>query len=460
MGGRLLYDVPAQYGFLSILVPAALPFSAMKSFQIVMGLMLAAQAWLVLEGLLSLPLKRFRLTWAGLTAFVVVFLLPGDHSDLGAFTYPNTAAFRFFPAVVAAWLLAKRDKTPLWALALAFVVGSFWALESAMFCFGAWGYAVAAETLAVANGSRPFDELKKAAPRILTPVASVLVFAAVIEVFYRTYFGVAPEWGAFREFSKQYAETFAISPIDPRGALNLLLAFIALYGSCLIVELRRTRGRDLAGNFAFLGLIVATFAYFIARSDAINAITLIALWIAVFFSALPLLSSQLSGEWKSAVVIGAFLFSVVFVPFSLPNPVKRNLGRYVRQWAMVAGVRPLDDIYPALAAVESVRDRTLPFLNLTENKFLVPSISVESFPYVPFSPIHPAEQFIILPRERRDVYMERFMAWHTPPRVQVLRGSKEDEFSVSSLEKLGSRYSLEARVAATPELWLETYRLK
>ncbi len=460
MGGRLLYDVPSQYGFLSILIPAALPFSALNAFRITLGLMLAAQAWLVFEGLLTLPLKRYRLTWAGLTSAVLVFLLPGDHSELGAFTFPNTGAFRFLPSFVAAWLLAKRDRVPRWGLALAFAVGCFWSLESAVFCFGAWGYAVLAELFCLAKGARPRAEIKRAMPRFLTPPVGVVAFAAFVEIFYRLYFGIPPEWSAFREFSAVYTQSFALSPIDPRSALNLLTALLALFSACLFVELKRTRGKALAGSFAYLGLIVATVTYFVARSEPINAITLIAFWLAVYFVAIPLFYDELSAEWKNTVVASVFLFSVVFIPFSLPNPMKRNLGKFVAQWAMVAGVVPYEPYYPAQAAVEAARDPKLPLMNLTFLKFPVPAVSVPSFRFQAWSPVHPAEQFCILPLARRDVYLRRFLAWHTPVRAHVLRSDIEEDCDRQTLRTLSERYVLEKRQSLGQGILLETYGLR
>lgn len=460
LGGRLLYEVPSQYGFLSIVLPAALPFSALKSVQVVLGLMMAAQAWLVFRSLTALPLKNHREVWCGVTAFVIVFLLPGDHSDLGAITYPNTSAFRFFPALLFTWLLSRREKVRLPLLATSSAIGCFWSLESAVFCSGAWGYAAAAETWVLIREKTQGAELKKAIARLGAPLVGAVFLGGLVQAFYRFYWGISPDWVALSEYSKVYSATHYLSPIDPRGALNLLLIFLAVIGTGLMVPFQERPSRALAANFGFWGLATATFPYFVARSEPINAVTLIAFWLALFFTLLPGWLPLVSSSWKNFLLTAAFLFSVVFVPFSLPNPIKYNLGNYFRQWGMLLGVAPLKKIYPLESLLHELPENSTPLVNLTMLVFAIPSVSNGSFQYVPWNLVHPAEQFCLLPAPRRETYLRRFLAWHTPKIVRWLREEKSEPCADQVREVIGSRYKTVGDRKLPSGLVLETLELR
>ncbi len=466
-GGRFLYDVPSQYGFLSLLFPAALPFSALTSVQLSVACVLFFQALILYRALLALPLKRHREIWAGLVAMSFVYWLPGDHNELGALTYPNTSAYRFFPAFLTALFLSGSDikwlslgKRRL-ALASAFGVGCFWSLESAVFCIGAWGYAMAAEGALLGRTRSTSNRAKEFLKNYATPWGGVAAIFAGTEIWYRLRYGLPPDWRGYWEYSKIYSDSFALSPITPQSALNLALILLAAVGTFLIAEIRHNPQKEVPGRFAFWGIIIATFTYFVARSEPINVITLLGIWLPCFFQILAFSFSQTSVVWKRHLVLMAFLITVIFVPFSIPNPTKKTLGNSARGWARFFGLpSKMIVVKPETTAIATAHDLSLPLANLTLMKFPIPPVSTPTFALVPWLPGHPFEHFCHLPSARRAQYLERFLV-HAAERAQLVREESSQEPCAMQTWKVINRYYIrESGVPIAPNLILETYRLR
>jgi hypothetical protein len=451
-GGLLLWDVPSQYGLLSIALPAALPLPPWEAFRAGLAVALVAQAALTFHFLQDLPLGRFARAWAGLVTLALVFWLPGDHADRGVLSYPNTGAYRFIWVLLLAWLLSKERSTRKnsAAIAIVFAVGCLWGFDGALYCSALLGVTVLAE--AILTPGTMNERARQALRRLIPPALALVAAVFTLELVYRGGFGVAPDWSSYTEFSRTYGERFSVSPIEPEGALNLLLFLFALAASVWAEQ-------KTPASFAFLGVLGATFGYFVARSWSANVYTLLGVW-------LPGIAYLVGRSRESRVplmlLVGLF---AVLVPASIPDLTRKNLGRTLRSAVLFlgGGATVTESPNAEREAVRRLRDPSLPLVSLAGMRFPIPPLSTPDLPYQPWLVSHPSVHFCLLPSERRRLYLSRQLARWSKDAGQLLRPEKgdepEDEQCLADvLSALEGRYAREASVPIAPNLILETYR--
>ncbi len=139
-GGYLLWDTPSQYGFLSILIPAALPFkNSWQSFFVLQGLLLFV---------VSVPfyfLARFQFVsrFSGIWSFLIVAsaLFFSTSNSISPTCIPSGSVIRFFWVYVLLfyfwfnfYLNNKTSKFNEHLGILLWVFGFLWSAESAIYC--------------------------------------------------------------------------------------------------------------------------------------------------------------------------------------------------------------------------------------------------------------------------------------------------------------------------------------
>ena len=274
MGGKLLWDVPSQYGFLSILAAAALPFeSPWQSVYLLAGTTQFVMGWALFHHLCG---KR---TWteigaAGLLTVVAVFVIPGWMLT-GSLIFPSVSALRFLWVVLMIVMLfriasaeGRSHRNQLHILNVLWLIGSLWSFESAFYCSVTLGGFLVAEYLSLSRASgRWLGGLK------LFFEPCVLLFAAlvVIEIAYRISFGHRPDWRAFYEHALAFQGGFGALPIVITGGLVYFLGILGfLIGGC-----RAVFGSQAARSvFGMACGAVAAFSYFAGRSHENNLLNI------------------------------------------------------------------------------------------------------------------------------------------------------------------------------------------
>ncbi|TMQ33157.1 MAG: hypothetical protein E6K70_14620, partial [Planctomycetota bacterium] len=148
-GGWLLWDVPAQYGFLSTLTLAWLPtHSVWQSLYLVHAVLLCGVACFLFLLLRSLGTGLSNYCFSLVVTLAAVCLIPGWPPLLtGSYFVPAVSPFRFFwcYALLAVILWAvrtePRDRLQKRILGLgctAWLVGSLWSGESMAYCATIW----------------------------------------------------------------------------------------------------------------------------------------------------------------------------------------------------------------------------------------------------------------------------------------------------------------------------------
>jgi hypothetical protein len=437
-GGWLLWDVPAQYGFLSTLTLASFPGSVWQALYTVTAVLLFLEA-----AFCFLLLRSFRPGLVGgclalaltLAAF---FLLPGwAPLASGPLHVPCVSSFRFFWcfALVAVLLWEYRSgadaglqRRVLWVGNVTWLVGTLWSSESAVYCAAVWLPAFALLVLRRVQRLSPGPgrcraRFKAAAGWLLVPPGLLGAAVAGITAYYACRLGHGPDWRAFFEHSLAFRDGFAGIPMDPRGCVWVLfLVFCVL--SALVA---RALGRGLCCRE--LGLLTgawaalwATASYFVSRSHE-NTATCLAPVVCTG-AALALYLSRRGrrrGSWLLTAGLAPLPTVVLAAGFANPQALQShwaNLRRGYRGHVERVFV-PLDQNIDLLLGAAGVKaDDSILFLDKPGewSNLLAPrrtgaaggaelvSVNRAWLPAYPFILLTP------LPEERRVEYLARFHA--------------------------------------------------
>lgn len=326
-GGKLLWSVPSQYGFLVILTPALIAqrfgLSGIEAFGLVVALMHLG-ATVLLFYFLTSRAKLSPLASAMLTIITCLFL-PGWLPDLaGPTAYPSVTGLRFFPALLTVVLAEKasRARHLTWAV-FAVIVGSLafaWSFES---------FAYALASLGAYAGLRAFFDLN---PRFLATSASLipvlaLCGGALIIVLYALAFHSAIDVKGFYEYAIQYADTHNTLPIE-FSVMTIFYVFALAFSYFFARSALRFRQSDtLAGTIAFFYLWMVS-TYYVARSHPNNVLNLTPWALAVMVASAPrTLSSQLSSLHRVGIVVMCALFAN-FLMASVGSMHPQNLQQF------------------------------------------------------------------------------------------------------------------------------------
>ncbi len=467
-GGTLLYDVASQYGFLSILVPALLPFSPADSMFVVLVVLLFVQAILIYALLRNFSWFRSDRLLPGILTLACAYFLGGGRTTfLGTFEMPSTSAYRFFWAYALVFVLASRSlqmnrlRQNLLVSAL-FLVGALWSAESLFYCVGVLGASWGAELLLKMRGDKS-NTPRAIVDRILWPGLGLAVGVTVVELTLRYGVGVVPDWRAFVEYPLAYQGGFGALPIHFIGAVNAMgmilvaTAFLLAYG----VFIRRTI--PSGGAFGAWGFLLGSYTYFISRSHPSNIANLYALWFPVV--CLVFDETRIDSENRIRMrplfcFLTALLLLLTFARWPL------FLGRVAKMVSQKA-FSSMEDV---LAMGEEKKARVdeilqyqrsgVPLLDLTAN---LPSLSLPAYHYTPFYPVYPIVEFTVLDQKRQGDYIGRFLERHRPEKIQLVRRVPTPE-PPSDLEQVMNtmmeRYYSKEDAKSLKDLSIETYRLR
>ena len=290
-GAAILWDFPSQYGFLSILSLASLPFASPWTALYVGHGCLVLVASLVLFLLLANAFPGWRGgILAVLTTVSLTFGLPGSrHLLLTPDVYPSIGAFRFIWCYVLMGLLVLKARyattnprppvafwtsgTVIWSLSV------LWSAESAAFASTMWLPAYAISTAGIGS---ILQRVKRAAAWMLLPLLCLGLTIAIVTFIYWSHFGHIPDWLLYADYVR--SEYFAL-PMDPQGpAWVLLLAIVAAATLLVHLELDPSAPATVKSlGYAGFGLMWGVSSYFVGRSHANNVLNL-APFIGLFFA--------------------------------------------------------------------------------------------------------------------------------------------------------------------------------
>ncbi|MBA2708067.1 MAG: hypothetical protein H0U59_09710, partial [Gemmatimonadaceae bacterium] len=427
-GGWLLWDVPSQYGFLSILLPSVLPTpNAWASLYLVQGFLYA-----VVAAAMFVLLRSFRRGWpAYLLAFVVtattLFFRPrSEELLLAAQMTPAGGPMRFFwPFAVLAvitWKYKERDRIGFRRFALTgtlvWIAGVAWSAESAIYCTAAWlaAYTVALLQRVVIERRRSRIVWRNVAAAIALPVLAALCWVGTTALIYRVMGGQSPDWMSYYEYALLFSGGYSALTIDPAGPVWYLVAIFSVISTAGIYFIRTDalHPRVIVAAGAW-GTVWAVSSYFVSRSHPVNLLSLTPLLLvscALVFRA----SRRLEQRWLGMARL-AFV-PLLTVPATLTlahrNLITELMRPQISPGLIASQIPPLDTSLVALARTAGMIPAH-PVFYVSDGKFIMPPWPLDSGRAVVQTSAtswmpKPYEMISTLPAWRRNVYMSRFGA--------------------------------------------------
>ena len=431
-GGWLLWDVPAQYGFLSTLLIAFFPTSNVwQSLYVTNALLTFLSASFLFCMLRPKGSGFFNLAFSMALTLAAVFLLPGDVQNLtGPFIAPSVGAFRFCWCYVLLAILvwaSRIDPTGsgyrlcLWTGCVAWLVGTLWACESAVYCSLIWlpayGLAIWQRTVLIAGQAeiRARGRIRDIGFWLVIPPALLLTSTVLISIYYRVCLGATPDWYAFAEYPLAYANGLCSMPIDPSGGVWLLVMIwstLAAVGVAYLQQGGVARVPPLLVGIA--GAVWGVSSYFVSRSHENNITNISTILCTGLACTLYLLRNcPVSHRW-CAVVKTSFV-PVLTVMLAAVFANRPALAEY---WTTVRKgyTRHLDRRLPTIdGSMLALLDRAQitsrgPLLIINWDTWnpacRPPTCNIVCSPY--WLPAAPFTELVPLSEDRRGVYMSRF----------------------------------------------------
>ncbi|MDQ6879469.1 MAG: hypothetical protein M3082_17585 [Candidatus Dormibacteraeota bacterium] len=430
-GGWLLWDVPAQYGFLSELTIAWIPTpSAWEALFILNALMSFLLATTVFVLLRSLGRGILNLLMSFIVALVACFFRPGLSPQIvGPDGYPSIGGFRFLWCVALLLVLLGALKVRPGRARLGFLIcgnlvwmiGVLWSAESAIYSTFVWlpGYFL---MVVAEHWGQPDIRRRILIICGLTVVPVLFLAAGVAMVFlvYQVGLGHGPDLKSYYEFGLVYQGGFGSYPMDPGGpGWVLFLAYVTTLAT-LMWNARKQPAQVSVVVVATAALVYATSSYFVGRSHP-NAVWNLAPEVCIAFAVTIGLAARVLRTGDPLPALLRLVAAPVLIMFMFGGTGDRAalvdwVTRPQRDIAHVDTPWPRTD--PNLLALldghVNPGDRVA-YLAGDVNPALTPHLFPDAqqqkgapqwLPLVPFTAIN------LLAPDRRAAYVERFVARH------------------------------------------------
>jgi len=340
-GGWLLWDAPAQYGVLSILIPTLFPGNAWQSFYLFQGLCNGVVALLMFWALGGTRSSISRIVLATALTATTLFFRPREETILlAAQMTPSGGPVRFlWPFVMLAFVFSYyrgatkhegRDDLADSRFDLAgnlIWLGSVcWSVEVAIYCSAVWFPAYLLFLMQRVSRELRAGRSRSGAVRLVLrsvalPVGALVLIVGAVSVFYRTTLGHFPDWMAYFEYALLYSGGFHSLPIDPSGSVwYLLIVFLAISTAAVIYLFRdpgHPRVMVLAGAW---GGVWAISSYFVSRSHPANLLSIATFLVFAAAITLRVMADQPPESWHTLIRVAIVPMFVAPVALTVGHP--------------------------------------------------------------------------------------------------------------------------------------------
>ena len=441
-GGWLLWDVPAQYGFLNTLLIAGFPSQTSWQALFILNSLLNALVGVSIFLAVRLLGKNWQNWLIGLLVAIASNYKTQQGEGVGSIwgmdRYPAGGGLRFIWCfVLLATLAVEYNRTKrqvsstylLWLGTAAWLVGVFWSAESAVYSTAIW---LPAYGLLVWRKFSPrwmIDQEKrrlwiaKLMGWLLLPIGLLGLTVAGLSFYYLGQLGNTPDWLSFIDYAVSFSSSDAPTKegdisllIDPRGIFWLLLVLLVLISIvCFYFLSKSWKHPALSLAVGLFGATWSVTSYFLARSYVSIAPTLFSVYcMAIALTIYLLKAENVQAKWATLIklsyvpILSVVILSLVANQGGLIDFFTQKEGTYTRvednlpkldeptqKLLDKAGVRPDDPII------------TVSGFNLlnAQTKTNQMSSFVNGKPWLP---IYPETLILPLPEERRQVYLERY----------------------------------------------------
>jgi hypothetical protein len=422
-GGYLLWNIPSQYGFLSILSIAVAPFaSCWESFyflQIIILLISATILFIVLSSSNSNPIFYF---FSIILVLASIFLVPGDVSYLrGVSSYPSVGPYRFLWVYILLFFMVIQyrrnyldEKREIIFGSLIWLLASWWSFESAYYVSLPWfGYLfIKSIRLDESNKLNYKRTIHVGLRNFLIPVLFLLASLAILSVFYLLSLRHLPDFFAYFEHALSFKNGFGSMLMKVNGGIGVIV-FVLFFGACFIFEscvnFRKNQNYISIISASILSLY-SCLSYFIGRSHENNLLNLIP--IVVMAIAVISLLNTWQGHSFTSILFRYFSYPLYLVIILITIGNKTDFTHYLND--LKSGYRNIQNMNHAppasleelmISAGITEKDSIAFQANFMLVKYKNSERSFKHWlPFNPMTVLNPIKE------ERQKVYIKRFTA--------------------------------------------------
>jgi len=332
-GHWLLWDVPSQYGFLSVLSIAILPGSTWQSLYIVTGIILTTQALVTFYMLYYGRRGWTEYAFALLLTMAAYFCAGVTRFPFDSRLYPQFG-FRFIWTILMIFVAfiayvnrddQRRVTTARIAGYAIWMISVLWSFETALWGTITWLTYILTDSAVILykNGKLDAPTVGRTLVIKLLPFALIVIAAvATLETYYNIALGHGPDFVSYFEFSAVYAaDPNYHMVVDRHGPAWTLLLMLGALGSLAVIAARSRRLDALPLiSTAWLATWVTT-TYFVG--EAFNSHVLGVYCVAVPALAVTIyLSRERFAESGAATFARLSLIPIVtiLIAFTLGDP--------------------------------------------------------------------------------------------------------------------------------------------
>ncbi len=493
----LLWDIPSQYGFLSILTIAAMPGrTTYDSLYLLTALILLAQACIV-----YLVLRSRRSGWLNFILSVLLcaacfYSSQGAHYPLGPRLYPQEGLRFVWPLMVlfaafCRYRYATSARLQTWFLSLGYagwIFGVLWSFETGVWTTVIWFGYLLAESAANWLESR---DIARSLLLLLSRfgISAALLAAAigVIELIYRAHFGHGPDWLGYFEFSAIYTSSlqFAVA-VDGIGGGWTILLVLAAVATLTLVSLRQQHYRLVPLLAACWCAMWATSSYYVgeAFNEHVNMLSGIIVLVGaiVFWATEKNLTGGLTALLIRLSFIPVFVLLIASAfggPSRIADIRSPFLGNYTSNFSSglppISGeLRRLEDAAGFKPADAAIYPNSPVWVKLSSGVLLPlergPQGTIQQrSAWLPLSPLGNYNAWLTLPFPRRIAYIERYLddsanpqGWYITyrepadcrelsPRLITVKHAKTENYEAAYCRLIpGSRWLMEPDRGTAP----------
>lgn len=423
-GGWLLWDIPSQYGFLSVITVALLPIKNIYvSIYYVNAFCICISICVAYSYIRSIFKSNFSSILSFLLCYSCIILLPGwQQSDEGSIYYPMVSGFRFLWVYLILGLyltenlIVNKISTKFYFTigSIFWILGILWSCESAFFVTCLW---ILPQLKIILDSFKYEQKSEYNLSLLYIPTILFLLTILSIILYYLYFLGHFPDPLAYIDHAISFYDGFGRYPVNNTGSIILVLT---IYSVTIYNSYKNWKNPNSYVSFAYSLCLWSVCSYYISRSHDNNISNLFPL---IFISLLGSVkgSPNIKENYKFAnellIPLSVTLIIISFHNFITPSdmvaePIKNEykfesqlLPKYTPNDEESFKILGLSDDTP-LFIVGSPNGMDLPLYHYRLNETQDPSFNNPK--WLP----SPASILYVLSLERREVYIKRFIERH------------------------------------------------
>jgi len=415
-GGELLWSAPSQYGFLNLLIPSWLPWTASNSLFFFQAFFFVITTGIII-GILYKNFKNSQVfIFLALIALSLFYF--ADPTLIGPTLFPSSSVLRFFWcyfllfAILLEYfrnrLLTKNTK---WVITLGYAFGTLWSAESLFYCTAIYGTYLIASVIAFIHSKN-----KTFLPFLFKNLCVVLVFEVLTFLLYVLVTHHLPDISMYFMYAFSYAGGYGETPIPPWGIHWAIIATLAGIVVVITSLYRLKRYNEwIVSAVCFITLWIIS-SYYTGRAVTNNVTAMLPIIFFIFVVLISVLTDAKLFIYKLLLIAIFLPWITVGIIGGIGNPQFITTAQHFKFAENIdsKSFQPDHDLGTIIASLRKYKNVRIVYYGDPYNNPVIP----EKGGYSDLLTGLPIPMTLLetpIPEQKRNIIVQRFLdAVHTP----------------------------------------------